>query len=137
MAQDNKAFTLIELLVVVAIIGILAAVALTAYQNYSNRATFSELVLAVIPLKTAVELAILTRSPTALGDLDSGALGIPASQTVGAAVHGSVVLNGAITMAWQSDGTDLAGITYILTTDGITPPIQWTDSGTCVAAGVC
>ena len=133
----QKGFTLIELMIVVAIISILVAVALPAYQNYANRATFSELVIAITPLSTSVVLAIQTRNPSGLGDLDSGALGIPASQTVGAAVHGSVVLNGAITMAWQSDGTDLAGITYILTTDGITPPIQWTDSGTCVAAGVC
>ena len=137
MKSLEKGFTLIELMIVVAIISILVAVALPAYQNYANRATFSELVIAITPLSTSVVLAIQTRNPSGLGDLDSGALGIPASQTVGAAVHGSVVLNGAITMAWQSDGTDLAGITYILTTDGITPPIQWTDSGTCVAAGVC
>ena len=66
MKTIQKGFTLIELMIVVAIIGILAAVALPAYQNYSNRAAFSELVLAVTPLKTAVELAIQTRSPTAI-----------------------------------------------------------------------
>ena len=124
-------------MIVVAIIGILAAVALPAYQNYSNRAAFSELVLAVTPRKTAVELAIQTRNPTAIGSLNGGALGIPANVAVGAAVHGAAVAAGAITMTWQTDGSAMDGITYSLTAGGITPPVQWTESGSCLANGLC
>ena len=137
MKTIQKGFTLIELMIVVAIIGILAAVALPAYQNYSNRAAFSELVLAVTPLKTAVELAIQTRSPTAIGDLDNAALGIPASVGIATGTHGQTVASGAITMTWQDDGTPLDGITYILTAQGITPPVQWAESGSCLTNGFC
>lgn len=133
----QKGFTLIELMIVVAIIGILAAVALPAYQNYSNRAAFAELVLAVTPLKTAVELAIQTRNPAAIASLDGAVMGIPATVAVGAAVHGSAVVNGAITMTWRSDGSALAGTTYSLTAGGIVPPVQWGEGGTCLTNGFC
>ena len=135
--KKTQGFTLIELMIVVAIIGILAAVALPAYQNYSNRAAFSELVLAVTPRKTAVELAIQTRSPSALTDLNGGALGIPANVAAGAATHGASVTNGAIQMTWQDDDTDLDGITYTLTAGGVTPPVQWTEGGSCLTNGLC
>ena len=137
MKKVQNGFTLIELMIVVAIIGILAAVALPAYQNYSNRAAFSELVLAVTPRKTAVELAIQTRSPAALASLDGGALGIPANVVAAATTHGAAVTDGAMTMTWQADGSAMAGITYSLTAGGITPPVQWTEGGTCLTNGLC
>jgi type IV pilus assembly protein PilA len=54
MKSMQKGFTLIELMIVVAIIGILAAVALPAYQDYTNRAKASEIVLAASSARTCV-----------------------------------------------------------------------------------
>ena len=136
--KKTQGFTLIELMIVVAIIGILAAVALPAYHNYSNRAAFSELVLAVTPRKTAVELAIQTRcNGCALTDLDAGAFGIPNDVAVAATTHGASVANGVVTMTWQTDTSAMDGVTYTLTAGGVTPPVQWTESGTCLANGLC
>ena len=133
----QRGFTLIELMIVVAIIGILAAIAIPAYTNYTNKARFAEATLAAAALKTDVAVSIQSNNPTALTDVDAGFGSIPADVAATATAHGTAVLNGAITITWKNDGSALAGLTYTLTADGITPPVQWAEGGTCEAANFC
>src|SRR5471032_2033478 len=64
--RRSAAFTLVEMLVVIAILGILAAVALPAYNNYSLKSKFAEVVLATAPTKTAISTCAVS------GDCVSG-----------------------------------------------------------------
>ena len=59
--QNQKGFTLIELMIVVAIIGILAAIALPAYQTYTQKAKFSEVVQAGTAIKSAMDICFQTK----------------------------------------------------------------------------
>ena len=69
----QQGFTLIELMIVVAIIGILAAVAIPAYQNYTLKAKYTELVNAVAPYKLAVELCAQDGSCITTGAINAAA----------------------------------------------------------------
>ncbi|SFK71701.1 pilin [Methylophaga sulfidovorans] len=79
MKKVQQGFTLIELMIVIAIIGILAAIALPAYQTYTNKAKFSEVILATAAAKTAVELCAMDLN-TVTG-CTAGSHGVPADVT--------------------------------------------------------
>lgn len=64
MMKRQAGFTLIELMIVVAIIGILAAVAIPAYNDYTNRAKASEVVLAASSARTCVTEMIQSGADT-------------------------------------------------------------------------
>jgi type IV pilus assembly protein PilA len=132
---QQNGFTLIELMIVVAIIGILAAVALPAYQTYTQRAAFSEVVLATTPYKSAFEVAAQTGRVTTLVGTDAGANGIPAAKTVATGVVATVNMDEGVITATGTAA--VGGYTYSLTPDSATAPITWTQDGSCVDAGVC
>lgn len=110
----QKGFTLIELMIVVAIIGILAAVALPAYQTYTQKAAFSEVILATGPYKSAVEVCSLTNAIT---ECDLGTNGIPGT-TTSQAVASVAVADGVITVTPNAFKGIAVGDTYTLTPTG-------------------
>ena len=135
--QNQKGFTLIELMIVIAIIGILAAVALPAYQTYTKKAKFSEVIAAVAPYKTAIDLAVQKATcpdPMALVGLNAGACGIPPAAGASGVITSVSVADGVIIATGTAE---VDSVTYTLTPNGFVAPVQWTEGGTCAAAGLC
>ncbi|MBR9889908.1 MAG: prepilin-type N-terminal cleavage/methylation domain-containing protein [Oceanospirillales bacterium] len=138
--KKQQGFTLIELMIVVAIIGILAAIALPAYQNYTNKAKFTEVVVATSSIKTAFEVAFAEESTLASAAVNAGVAAAVADANGQGGYVASVVIAsagspGQITATSQDITT--TATTYILTPSITSNTVQWAKSGTCVAAGWC
>ncbi|MBU2979397.1 prepilin-type N-terminal cleavage/methylation domain-containing protein [Alteromonas sp. C1M14] len=140
--QNQKGFTLIELMIVVAIIGILAAVALPAYNNYTKKARFSEVVLAAQAFKTAIEVCVQTEAD--LQECEASENGVPTNLSGGVSTYVNAVTwtpasatVGSIVVTPEKEGGLLETELYTLkgTYDETKGLITWEE--TCTNADYC
>jgi type IV pilus assembly protein PilA len=112
--QTQRAFTLVELMVVIAILGILAAIAIPAYSNYTTKSKFTEVVLATVPTKTAVNVCAASGDcvlngaiSISAGSGDGGTLFVPSVADTTAANAQAIML------AWYESANQIlsAGLT--------------------------
>jgi type IV pilus assembly protein PilA len=141
--RKQTGFTLIELMIVVAIVAILAAIALPAYQTYTKKAKFSEVVAATGGFKTAIEVCAQTTGAGngALSTCDAGTNGVPADVSAANGNVATVTVDGTINAitATATSTNGLAGETYILIPTVASGKVNWAASSaaTCVGAGIC
>lgn len=117
----------------------MAAIALPAYQTYTKKARFSEVVLAASSVKGAIDTCYQTRGEGNLANCDTFAEigGTEANATAGSEVAGiAITANTATITATGADTVDSA--TYILTPTPSNNSLIWSDaSSSCISAGLC
>lgn len=144
MKNNHKGFTLIELMIVIAIIGILASVALPAYQTYTKKAKFSEVILATNTAKRAMELCILYYSSIATcADGGVSAAGKTVAASLVGANDGNLVASVTIATTGNITATGTAEVSsknYILIPSATANnTLNWTvdTNSTCLSSGLC
>lgn len=138
--KKQTGFTLIELMIVVAIVAILAAIALPAYQTYTKKARFAEVVAATGPFKTAIELCVQSGNASTACTYNNngvpsaaGATGYVTSVTIDVSTANTPKITALGTAAVDSKNYILVGAVQ---TSG---QITWSKdaASTCIAPGLC
>lgn len=133
MARE-KGFTLIELMIVIAIIGILSAISAQMMGTYTKRSKFSEIVLAAVPVKRAIENCISVKFNTSSCDTWDE-IGITQTQitTTSDLIASVTIANSSAALTFVGHPVELNSATYILTPNfnNNTNQLSWTYTGTC------
>ncbi len=137
IVKRQLGFTLIELMIVTVIIAILVTLALSAYERYTDRVRFSEIILAISAQRTAITLAAELGKFQSLDDIHEATNGLPNKQHRSETDHGIHVHHGVIMAQWRDDGSALDGVRFEMTAQNFVPPIQWEISGSCRNLGYC
>ena len=136
--EQQKGFTLIELMIVIAIIGILASVALPAYQTYVKKARFTEVVSATAMVRSAIDVCFAIRGAGDLAKCDTEAeIGMYLSDAEQGPMVNSVVLTATTAVITATGEAGVDGQTFVLTPVKIGRDLIWSQSGSCIAAGLC
>ena len=130
-SRVNSGFTLIELTIVIAVIGILAAIGVPHYHQYTKRAKFSEVVVEVGRLQSAVEVCYQTTNN--ITQCDGGTTYVPIPATTESIAAASVT--GGTISAQSTENLNHATIQLVPTISGGT--LSWTTLGTCKAYKYC
>ncbi|WPO99307.1 prepilin-type N-terminal cleavage/methylation domain-containing protein [Pseudomonas sp. HR96] len=132
----QRGFTLIELMIVVAIVGILAAIAMPVYQDYIRKAAYTEIVSAMAPIKTAMDVCYQSTSDQASCDT-AQKLGMTLPTNTGQALASISLTAG--TGAINATPNDYRGIaatdTCVMTPTPLNGGLTWAYSGPCVDRG--
>ncbi|PRZ56485.1 type IV pilus assembly protein PilA [Paraburkholderia fungorum] len=141
LQKAASGFTLIELMIVVAIIGVLAAIAIPAYNNYTTKAKFTEVVLAASPAKTAVATCATTGDCVSGSTISLSLVGSGTVPCVGAGAGCSPSTKYAQTVSTDDGGnitatagtsSGLNGETFVLQPQFSGGRVDWLKSGTCL-----
>lgn len=131
----SQGFTLIELMIVVAIVAILAAIALPAYQTYTKKAKFTEVIAATGPIKTAIDICVQTGGSDC-STAGNSAIPVPSGYVDSMAVTDT---NGGTPWVITATGTaEVDSETFVLEGADDGGRVIWeASSGSCIAANLC